>query len=387
MHDRYQRQKRISNENRDKILTIIHDSKKLNPDGRIIDGATFTELQTKTLLSPAGLTKILQKLETEDTIEKIIVKKEIILEKEEVMIGKKGAEIKPAKKFTKGMKPVYILTEKGQAYYKGIWQLMYELLELKDKGSSYVGGLSNTLFNENPKPLPNISSHNISYPSVLENNLNTVKIQFNTEKVVIKEVINELIKTNLEKIPKDAKSVFAFKVEWDNCINFARDIKIFMDDIKNDKDFLIDSELEFKGYEYPKLPLLESYLDSADLIDDEQYKKKLEALAKKDKFVSTLLSFGLWANWLDIETLNEVTKIFKSGNDPLSSKKLIKKLVIKAGNGFYVPLYDYVTIIRILNHNDIAFRNRLREYETENRYRPDKSKLFKIQNEMRGKKK
>ena len=97
MHDKYQRQKRISNENRDKILTIIHDSKKTNSEGKIIDGATFTKIQTETLLSPAGLTKILQKLETEDTIEKIIVKKEIILEKEEVMIWKGGAEIKPAK--------------------------------------------------------------------------------------------------------------------------------------------------------------------------------------------------------------------------------------------------------------------------------------------------
>ncbi len=359
-HNAYTTQKDTKRRHRDFIVNSLEKEPKL-----FLELLRLGKNDVNGLKSPMGLSRVLDELQSEGIVSQEATKKD-----------SRGIERK-----------AYTLTKRGKEYGKGIWELMLDLYDLKDKGSSYIGGSSSTLFNENPKPLPNISSYNIAYPSALENNLNTVRIQFNTEKAVIKEVINELIKTNLEKIPKDAKSVFAFKVEWDNCINFARDIKIFMDDIKNDKDFLIDSELEFKGYEYPKLPLLESYLDSADLIEDEQYKEKFEALAKKDKFVSTLLSFGLWANWLDTETLNEVTKIFKSGNDPLFSKKLIKKLVIKAGNGFYVPLYDYIAIIRILNHNDIAFRNKLREYETENRYRPDKSKLFKIQNELRGKEK
>ena len=123
------------------------------------------------LKSPMGLSRVLDELQRDGIVSQEATRKD-----------SRGIERK-----------AYTLTKMGKEYRKGIWELMLDLYDLKDKGSSYVSGLTNTLFNENSKPLPNISSYNIAYPSTLENNLNTTKIQFNTEKVVIKEVINEFI--------------------------------------------------------------------------------------------------------------------------------------------------------------------------------------------------
>jgi hypothetical protein len=381
--DSYQRQRRQRDENRENILKIIHDSTKTDAKGTVIEGAIFTQIQKGTLLSSAGLTNILQKMEGKE-IEKVLIKREKILEKEQVYTN---GEVKPAKKLVK-KSSVYVLTERGLAQYKGIWLLMHTLLDLKDEGAAYLGGLHSSLWETDPKPLPYIAVHDVAYPSGLENYLNTVHIQDSAEKALVRSIFGELARTDLKKIPDAAKSIFAFEVDWGNYTKFFASVRRFISDVKSDTNLFGDPELEFKTSETNKLELLESYLDKCDMFPvDEEYKEQLRQLLKSPKFITQLISFGAWSNLLNQSTLESVIKMFKQGEDPLLDKKLISKLIIKADKGFYVPLYDYVIIARILNHDDEELSEKLRLYETENKNRPDKSLVFKIQNEMRGKRK
>ncbi|MDE1874401.1 MAG: hypothetical protein KGI04_04795, partial [Candidatus Micrarchaeota archaeon] len=278
------------------------------------------------------------------------------------------------------------LTKSGMKY-GGIWLLTSLLLDLKGKDASYFGGGSSQIWGENPKPVPDIASHNVAWPSMLENNLNTIRIQHETQKALAKEIISGLNRTDLSKIPANSKSVFAFEIDWSAYVVFVRDTKRFVEDVKQDIDFLTDPELEFVESIPNKLVLVESYLDNADLISDETYVKKLNMLLTDSKFVRKLLSFALWPQLLDIRTLKTVIKLFKSGKDPLKSQIHKHKLIQLApgGKGFYVPLYDYINLSRILNHSDVSLVARLKDYERRNKIDLTNSDVFRIEQKMRPK--
>ena len=354
MHERYQRQKRISNENRDKILTIIHDSKKLNPEGRVIDGATFTELQTKTLLSPAGLTKILQKLETEDTIEKIIVKKEIILEKEEVLIGKKGAEIKPAKKFTKGMKPVYILTEKGQAYYKGIWQLMYELLELKDKNASYMHSLSSNYYN-----------FGLSLDIIMSGKDRQLSFILppvpQVENFIMLNVFKNIKEGGIKLKPSEGKILTSFEIDLSRFADTLIKIQSFIEDINSNKDIFSDTRLDFDKKEVNKLWHFDFLVYFSSLLGDNNFRQNLGAFLKnfsKDQKFYDLTK-------VDPHLFNRFIKMVNEGKDPLKDGLLFKSLIhrAKVGIGYDNIFSAYIKAAKIARYGDVEFYERLDDLE------------------------
>lgn len=283
-----------------------------------------------------------------------------------------------------GNKVVYSLTSKG-IKFGGAWLLVSNLLELQDKGSSYLGsgGGINFLTNSEVKPLPAPALHDVSYPSNLQNYLNTTKIQHNAKTLLTREVINGLIKIDLDKISKDSKSIFAFEFDWNSYIKFARELKRFMSDIKDGTDFLADPELEFKDFQGYKLELLEAYLKNADLVEDQEYAKAFETLLKNENLASTLFPLGMWGFLLNEKVLDRVIRLFEMDKDPLDEKVLVKTLIVKVPKGgFYVPLYDYLIIARILNYKNKPFVQKLVEYEFKNKMQLDKSKVWKIQQEM-----
>ena len=226
-----------------------------------------------------------------------------------------------------------------------------------------------------------------AYPSDLETKLNTTKLQYET-KTFLKTRLLKAIAEGNEDLPEDSKLILAFKFDLAKYSRFIKGIKRFTYDIKSNRNVFSDPELEFVKQEYYKLELLESYVDNSDAFSDEGYESMLKVLFKDEKFVSTLMSFGTWSHFLDRKILEKLNELFKSKKDPLNYNKLAKKLIIRAPEGgFFVPLYDYLVILRILNHYDSELKTRLLQYEDENRNRPDKSHVQKIENKMRGNKK
>lgn len=350
MHDKYQRQKRVSNENRDKILTIIQGRKKTDPKEIVIDGATFTEIQKETLLSPAGLTKILQRLETEDTIEKILIKKEIVLKEEEVLIGKGGAEVKPAKKFTKGMKPVYILTEKGQAYYKGIWQLMYELLELKDKNASYMHSLSSNYYN-----------FGLSLDIVMSGKDRQLTFMLppvpQIEDFIMAETFRNIREKGLKLESSEGKILTSFEIDLSRFADTLIKIQSFIEDINSDKDVFSDSKLDFDKAEVNKLWHFDFLIQFSYILGDDSFRRNLEnflkSFSKNQKFYDL--------TQVNSELFNRFVKTLEQNKDPLKDKLLFKSLIvpIEKGIGYYNIFSVYIKAAKIIKYGDMDFYKKL----------------------------
>ena len=282
---------------------------------------------------------------------------------------------------------VWELTSKGKVTYSKNWTALQEdiLNIIKKDGSYFRYSDQPSWLSQSILASPFVIMDNAAYPSNIENTLNTVKLQYET-KDFLKTRLLRTISDSKKELPDDAKLIFAFEFDLSKYSKFIKGIRNFINDVKFERDIFNDNDLEFKDYEYNKLELFEAYLNNSDAFADQEYNKKLSELLKNEGFISTLVSFGLWANLLDKAILVKLDKLFKSGKDPLSNKELVKKLIIKTPEGgFFMPLYDYVAIIRILNYNNLEVRTKLLQYEEENRNRPDKSAVFKIQEEMRGK--
>jgi len=353
MHDKYQRQRRISGENIDKILKIIHDSKKTDPKGVVKEGATFTEIQKKALLSPAGLTKILQRLETEDTIEKTLIKKEIILEKEEVYTS---GEVKPAKKLIKG-KPVYVLTEKGQAYYKGIWQLMYELLELKDKNASYMHTLSSNYYN-----------FGLSLDIIMSGKGGQLTFMLppvpQIEDFIMSETFKNIKEKGLKLEPSEGKILTSFEVDLSRFADTLFKIQSFIEDINSSKDVFSDARLDFDKKEVNKLYKLWHFdflIHFSSLLGDDSFRKNLERFLKnfsKDQKFYDLTQ-------VDSKLFNRFVKTLDEDKDPLKDKLLFKSLIvpIERGIGYYNIFSVYIKAAKIIRYGDVDFYKKLDDVE------------------------
>ena len=98
-----------------------------------------------------------------------------------------------------------------------------------------------------------------------------------------------------------------------------------------------------------------------------------------------MLPLGECGYLLDVKTLTNVTKRLRVG-DPLDDVKLRKKLIVSAPHGgFYEPIYDYVILARILNHEDKTFVNVLKQYELTNKFDLVKSKVNEVETKLRSK--
>lgn len=276
-----------------------------------------------------------------------------------------------------GKRVLYSVTSKG-IRHGGVWLLINDLLDMKDSGSSYIGGQEST-------ELPGIVVHNVMLPRNLSEYVNTVKIEENTKLSFAKELIRELIKGDLDRLPKDSRSLIGFEVRINEFVSLARAIKRFVSDVKSGVDIISDAELGFGVYRGNKLELLESYLEYVDFVEDEDYVNSLGKLLKSEGFVGKIVHLGEYGQFTDVKTLTKVATCLCT-SDPLDDVKLVKRLIVRAPRGgFYEPIYDYVAVVRILNHNDKTFVNVLKRYEYVNRFDLAKSKVNEIEAKLRSK--
>lgn len=281
---------------------------------------------------------------------------------------------------------VWELTDKGKVtYIRGWTALQEDILEIIKRKGSYFRHSDQPMWpTQQPLAQPYVILDDATYPSSLETKLNTIKLQYETKDFLKAKLLKAIADTN-EDLPPDAKLILAFQFDLTKYSQFIKGIKRFISDIKLGRDIFSDPNLEFVAHEYYRLELLEAYLDNSDTFSDDGYKEMLKMLLRNENFISTLMSFGMWRDFLDRNVLERLDELFKLKKDPLEDKKLVKKLIIMAPEGgFFVPLYDYLVILRILNHYDNEIKTRLLQYEDENRNRPDKSRVQRIENEMRG---
>ncbi len=284
---------------------------------------------------------------------------------------------------------VWRSTQKGYATLNNSWTALSEdIHNMIIKGGSYMRHTDQPAWPDQPLlSVPKFIMDVATYPSRLENVVDIIKVQYSIKDALAKEFLNT-INSRIE-IPPDSKLIFAYEIDLFAYSDFITKVKGFMNDIKTGADVFSDEKLGFFDNQISKLALFEAYLNNSDLFADKKYREELEKLFKNKEFISALISNGVWSSLLDQKTLEHVISMFKLKKEPLKETRLVKKLIVMTPDklGFYVPLYDYITIARILNHSNQKLRNRLLKYELENRYRPDKSLVFKIQNEMRGKSK
>jgi CTP-dependent riboflavin kinase len=299
------------------------------------------------------------------------------------------AKEKKASKITVEGRQAWVITERGAYFMKqSLTALAENISDIIEKGGSYFtisdpDHLSSIEYIKSPPPL---SMYNAKYPSSIDNSMNTIKMQSDMKDVLVKELIKELSNSGLDNLPEDSKMILSFEVDLHKYLKFINELRLFMNKIKNNSNVFLDEKLGLKGHEIEKLSLFESYLNNADGIEDKKYKDRLEALLQQEEFVKELITFGTWSSFLDIDTLKEVEKIFRSGKDPLDKKELVGKLIIKVPEGgFYVPLYDYLLLVKILNHYDRRLVEKVRGYEFTNKITINKSKVFAMQNKMREK--
>ncbi len=109
--------------NKDRVISLLKES----------GGMRFGDLVEKAGLSAMGLSKVLDSLEGPKLVKKDYIDKEVIVEKERE--GPHGEKIQ-AKTRTKKI-AAYTLTDKGDEYARNVWNILYELLDMRDKNATY----------------------------------------------------------------------------------------------------------------------------------------------------------------------------------------------------------------------------------------------------------
>ena len=286
-------------------------------------------------------------------------------------------------------KEAWVATKRGISIHRNSWTVLAdELSKLVENGGSYSRFSDAPWTNfmgaeDTPEGLYSLYAKMdlAEFPSDLANKVNFIKVQYDVKNSVVREVIKELYDKR-DSLPASSKVIMSFELDLSTYQKFLRKIGKFIENIKNGANVFTDTELGIDTAQN-KIAFLEAYLDNAalvnDVINDKEYTTKLAALSKNKTFLTTLISV---ANNVDLNTLNKFINTFKSGEDPLDNTSLAKKLVIPikidGKIGFIEPFYDYVSISRILNHNDKKLRDKLREYALRNEHDLGASKVNRI---------
>lgn len=291
--------------------------------------------------------------------------------------------------------PVWFLTKKGKEVYRNSWTILEEAISnILRKGGSYIhSSNSHTTWGYNVTNLTDkkdsldtlyVGMDLVEFPRNLEKTLNFVNVQYNVKDYLIKEILKEMQNKRFDNFPSDSKIILAFSLDLVVYFDFVKKTIRFVDDIKNNIDVFLDSELKIQGSNR-ELELFERYIDNAKLWEevnkDQVYLNKLKQLIKSKEFTKKLIEL---TNSTDLDTLKKFVTLFKTGQDPLDDRVLSQRLIIKvkldnSQSAFIEAIYDYIKIARITNYFDKTLYRKLKEYDFVNRWDLSKSKVNRIE--------
>ena len=317
--EKFKEQKETRRRNDESIMIELNESPK-----------RFKDLTDKLKLSPMGLTKVLNRLVQEKKIQKVLYE---------------GHE-------------AYELTKEGQRELEQLWYIYHELDYLRENKASYVHSLTFPFMSmdvimlyKEDKNKSSDRDHFSLIPNIPE-----------FQDFIIEQIFKNVKESNLKVESSDSKFLISFEFDFNSLSKFFNQIKIFIDDIKANRDVLTDDKLGDIGvgtknrlFILSVLISNSNYFTTVDKEFNENLIKYLQSFDNKEK---TENLFGL-----NYKILNQLTEDIKKGIDPLKDKKISNDLIIKDGNVTHFLIKDYLQLAMFINFGNKPIYNLIEKYQ------------------------
>ncbi len=345
-YDKFRTQRETRQGNEDKIIEILN-----------VKPQRFKDLQKTTGLSPMGLNKVLQRLVANKLIKKVFIEDH----------------------------EAYNLTEDGINYYKEMWLIVNDLLDLKQnnanfKSSFYPFGIrANYVLDK--KIDPNKAAFMLLLMEYLSSEWNKA---FNLQMFdLIKNGING--KKLIFDKPESGKLVLAIEIDFSVLSDYYYRCSRFVDDLLNGIDPLKDKELKLEIQEYD----FYIKINGKEEKGKEEIIMPLNRLYEYIQYASSFVNKNIMINFLetlynkkffdkygaDFLTFNKFNDYIKTGKNPFNNNNIVNKMIYRLNKNEITNNFPlYILLSRIFNYYNEELQLLL------NKLNNDYSYLSKIDN-------
>ena len=310
MKSKYQSQQIVKEDNERKILVLLRE----NP-------LRFNELLSGTGLSRRGLSEILDRLRSENKIEKAIYDNAV----------------------------VYAITDFGTIYFQErLWQVFGTMMDMKVENPLYLH--SNLFFGASMDMIVNdetlVNPLFGCFPDSDEISLYLLEAIFNNFKKKQIKIDGKV----------DGKLVFAFEFDLDDMSEQISNALRIIEDLEQDADILEDDRLSLRGdhADLTRHSIVSAMTTIGWLVSPEKHKELREKMAMK---MNEKTHPEIFSN-LDSSLLSKVFKIVKGRTWEKDFQSLTRELEKQAHNftdEHVSELYYYIDALKIMNMNDDGF--------------------------------